>query len=153
MNQLNAYGWDLRKKTLLRNIKVGDIFCFLIEGGYRFGRIMTRNKLGHVAEIFDKVADSPNPAGLKFKRIGQPVILDSYGLFDRKIEGDWRIVAHQDGYTPPIDEPVYFTLGIGGSCKRVDIFDNEEAITESEAKKLPDYSPLGELDVIEELGL
>ncbi|WP_371914952.1 phosphotriesterase [Pseudomonas sp. NFACC02] len=114
---------------------------------------MTRNNLEHVTEIFDMICESPNLAHLKFKRKGRPVILDSYGLFDRKIEGDWRIVAHQEGYNPPVNESIYFTLGIGGSCKRVDIFDNEEAISESEAKKLPDYSPFGEQDVIGELGL
>ena len=86
------------------------------------------------------------------KRLGRPVILDSYGLFDRKIEGDWRIVAHDEGYIPH-DESVRFTSGIASGCKRIDIFDNEEAIAESEAKKLPDYSPMGEDDVIEELGL
>ncbi|MDH0745190.1 immunity 26/phosphotriesterase HocA family protein [Pseudomonas sp. GD03842] len=153
MTDVKIYGWDLRAKTALRSIKVGDIFCFPVQHGYRFGRIMTRNKLGHVAEIFDKVSDSPNPEQLDFKRVGRPVILDSYGLFDRKMEGDWRIVAHQEGYSPSVDEPTYFTLGVGGSCKKVDIFDNQEPIAESDAKKLPDYSPLGEIDVIEELGL
>lgn len=153
MKDLIIYGWSSRKKTLLRNIEVGDIFCFSTSDGYRFGRIMTRNRLGHVAEVFDMLAVSSDPIGVDFKRVGRPVILDSYGLFDRKIEGDWRIVAHQEEYTPPVDESIYFTLGIGQSCKRVDIYDNEESISELHAKELPDYSPLGELDVIEELGL
>ncbi|WP_285426621.1 Imm26 family immunity protein [Pseudomonas sp. efr-133-TYG-103a] len=153
MKQLVIYGWESRKKTPLRNIEPGDIFCFSVEGGYRFGRIMSRNKLGHVAEIFNTISGSPNPVDLKFDRIGRPVILDSYGLFDRKIEGDWRVVAHQEEYSPPVDESIYFTFGVGAGCRRVDIFDNEVAISEFEAKKLADYSPLGEQDVIEELGL
>lgn len=154
MNSLVIYGWEKKTKTLLRNIKPGDIFCFALGDIYRFGRIMTRNRLGHVAEIFEEISDSPTLPELDFKkRIGHPVILDSYGLFDRKIEGDWRIVAHQEAYQPCFDEAIHFAFGMKGDCKKVDIFDNEEAITESEARKLPDYSPMGEFDVIEELGL
>ncbi|WP_349975511.1 hypothetical protein [Pseudomonas sp. WHRI 8519] len=34
----------MNKKTALRSIKVGDIFCFVINGGgYGAGRIMTRS--------------------------------------------------------------------------------------------------------------
>lgn len=154
MTSMVVYSWEKKKKTLLRNIKPGDIFCFALGDVYHFGRIMTRNRLGHVAEIFEETSNSPALPELNFeKRIGRPVILDSYGLFDRKIEGDWRIVARQEAYQPRSDEAIHFTLGMKGDCKKVDIFDNEEAITESEAKKLPDYSPMGEYDVIEELGL
>ncbi|MCK0545919.1 immunity 26/phosphotriesterase HocA family protein [Pseudomonas syringae pv. aptata] len=153
MMGVKYYSWAKKPKTLLRNIKSGDIFCFSVNGKYRIGRIMTQNSLGHVAEIFDQVLDTPDASKLvSMKRLGRPVILDSYGLFDRKIEGDWRIVAHDEGYIPH-DESVRFTSGIASGCKKIDIFDNEEAIAESEAKKLPDYSPMGEDDVIEELGL
>ncbi|WP_420917861.1 phosphotriesterase [Pseudomonas syringae] len=153
MMGVKYYSLAKNPKTLLRNIKSGDIFCFSVNGKYRIGRIMTQNSLGHVAEIFDQVLDTPDVSKLvSMKRLGRPVILDSYGLFDRKIEGDWRIVAHHEDYIPH-DEPVRFTSGIASGCKKIDIFDNEEAIAESEAKKLPDYSPMGEDDVIEELGL
>ncbi|WP_081004404.1 Imm26 family immunity protein [Pseudomonas coronafaciens] len=154
MMSFKYYSWAKKPKTLLRNIKTGDIFCFLINGNYRIGRIMTQNSLGHVAEIFEQVLKEPDASELiSTKRVGRPVILDSYGLFDRKIEGDWRIVAHDEDYVPPRDESVRFTSGIASGCKKIDIFDNEEAITESEAGNLPDYSPMGEGDVIEELGL
>lgn len=68
---------------------------------YGVGRIMTQNSLGHVAETFDKILTSPDVKSLSFSRLGDPVILDSYSLFDRKLEGDWRIVAHQIDYEPP----------------------------------------------------
>lgn len=154
MNGLVIYGWEKKKRTLLRNIKPGDIFCFALGENYRFGRIMTRNRFGHVAEIFEEISNSPTLPELNFeKRIGRPIILDSYGLFDKKIEGDWRIVAHQEAYQPRPDEAIRFTYGKKGNCKKVDIFDNDEDITESEAKKLPKYSPMGESGVIEALGL
>ncbi|NWC93002.1 MULTISPECIES: Imm26 family immunity protein [unclassified Pseudomonas] len=154
MINVKAYKWSDKSRTLLRNVVSGDIFCFELDGAYRFGRIISRNKLGHVAEIFEHIDSVPDVSALtSLKRVGRPVILDSYGLFDRKIEGDWRIIGHQEGYAPSQDENIYFTLGVKGSCKKVDIFDNEEPISEQEAKKLPDYSPLGESDIVEELHL
>ncbi|GKS08953.1 immunity 26 domain-containing protein [Pseudomonas syringae pv. theae] len=152
--KIKPYSWDKKAKTMLRSIKSGDIFCFYLNGKYRFGRIMTRNRLGHVAEIFEHVSDSPDASTIEsIGRVGCPVILDSYGLFDRKIEGDWRIIGHQEDYAPPQDEPMVFTMGIGEGCKKVDIFDNVTSIAEVEAKKLKNYSPLGESRVIDELGL
>ncbi|MHA6561478.1 Imm26 family immunity protein [Pseudomonas alliivorans] len=154
MNGLKIYGWEKKPKTLLRNIKSGDIFCFCANDGYRFGRIMTKNSLGHVAEIFAQLSESPDVLNLSSEeRVGHPVILDSYGLFDRKIEGDWRIIAHQENYIPSKDGSFFFTYGVGAGCKKIDIFDNELPVAEIDAKKLPDYSLLGERDVIKELGL
>ena len=115
---------------------------------------MTKNRLGHVAEIFCGVSMVPDASRLsEFKRLGHPVILDSYGLFDRKIEGDWRIVAHQSGYLPPEHDDTFFTSGIGLSCKRVDIFDNEVPISPEQARSFRDYSPMGDQEIKEELGL
>lgn len=152
MNKLKIYGWERKPKTLLRNIKPGDVFCFFLKDVYRFGRIMAKNSLGHVAEVFTHVSESPDASELSsMERVGNPIILDSYGLFDRKIEGDWRIIAHQENYVVPEDEQIFFTYGVGSGCKKIDIFDTEVAISESESRKLPDYSPLGEHDIIREL--
>jgi len=152
--KIKYYGWDKKPRTMLRYIKPGDIFSFLKDGTYRFGRIMTKNRLGHVAELFEYYSNEPDPSKLtSTKRVGYPIILDSYSLFDRKREGDWRVVGHQEDYVPPQDEPMRFTLGMGGGCKKVDIFDNETPISESEAKQLKNYAPLGEARVIKDLGL
>lgn len=85
---------------------------------------MTKNSLGHVAEIFDEVLNSPAVNSLSFSRLGAPVILDSYSLFDRKTEGDWRIVAHEIGYQPSNEESIRFVYGVANNVKLVDIFDN-----------------------------
>ncbi|UFH50452.1 Imm26 family immunity protein [Pseudomonas sp. KNUC1026] len=153
--QINFSDWNKKPKTLLRYIKPGDIFCFLSgENRYHFGRVMTRNRLGHVAEVFRDHLSIPDASRLPaFERLWQPLILDSYSLFDRKLEGDWRIVGHQPGYSPDGTDDIFFTLGVEGSCKRVDIFDNEVPITREEAKTLRDYSPMGDFDVKEALGL
>ncbi|WP_312936678.1 Imm26 family immunity protein [Pseudomonas sp.] len=147
--------WANKPKTLLRYVKPGDLFCFSSKGGvFYFGRIMTKNSLGHVAEVFCEQASTPDASLLSsFKRLGRPLILDSYGLFDRKSEGDWRIVGHQPGYAAPTDELIYFTYGVGPFCKRVDQFDREVAISAEAAKTYETYSPMGDADVKEALGI
>ncbi len=80
-------------------------------------------------------------------RRGRPVVLDSYSLFDKKLVGDWRIVAHQDAFVPKDVAGVFFTYGAGPTRKRVDVFDREDEIPASAAEKLPPYTPLRDSQV------
>lgn len=147
MSVFKVFNWDEKVRTSLKKIKVGDIFCFVIEGkGYGVGRIMAPNSLGHVAEIFDQILISPVVDSVFFSRLGDPVILDSYSLFDRKTEGDWRVVAYQENYQPSTEEGVRFVYGVADNVKLVDIFDNETAFTGGEGA-YPSYSPMGDKDV------
>lgn len=72
-----------------------------------------------------------------------PVILDSYSLFDRKAEGDWRIVAYDNEYQAPLDEPIRFSYGVADNKRLVDIFDNETFLVGME-EDFPRYSPMGD---------
>lgn len=91
---------------MLRYVKPGDVFCFKVDGGmYRFGRIMSLMSVGHIAEIFDILSDTPKITEGEIenaKRIISPLIIDTYSLLDKKIEpeSDWRIIGHQDNYSP-----------------------------------------------------
>ncbi len=87
----------------------------------------------------------------KVKRLGRPLVLDSYSLFDRKAEGDWRIVGHEPNFTPRDVGDVFFTYGDGSGRRKVDVFDNETPVTAEEACKLPPYAPFGDGDVKREL--
>ncbi|MCQ3028230.1 immunity 26/phosphotriesterase HocA family protein [Pseudomonas tremae] len=149
MSELKIFKWEESKRKQLRYIKAGDIFCFDLGGiGYGLGRIMTRNSLGHVAEIFKGVLDTPQICHASFKRVGEPVILDSYSLFDRKTEGDWRIVAHDPNYEPPLNESIRFVYGVADNRTEVDIFDNEYP-SGNLSGKLPRYSPKGDAQIKE----
>jgi hypothetical protein len=136
VSKLNMWGWDKKERTMLRFIKSGDIFCFqLNEYKYCFGRIISELIMGHVSEIIDYTSSYPivSEENLeKSNRLAELIILDSYTLFDRKLEGEWRIIGHQEDYTPTNIENVYFTYGVGKSCKKVDLFDNESLIEESD---------------------
>ena len=151
--KLNQFGWDKKPRTVLRSIKIGDIFAMQTGAGtYAFGRIMTKVLLGHVGEVFDLIAAEPvltAEALTHAHRIGKPVVLDSYTLFDKKLAGDWRIIAHQEGYEPSDYHDVFFTSGIANSCKKVDIFGVETPISQTEAAKLPDFSPMEDWDIKE----
>lgn len=153
MSDFKFWGWDKKPRTMLRFVKPGDIFCFHLENKkYYFGRIVSKIITGHVAEFFDFISSLPEVTSENInnaKRIIDPVVIDTYSLFDKKIEkdSDWRVIGHQDNYVPKNVENVYFTYGIGNSCKKVDIFNNETSISESEARKIPELTPLRNIHV------
>lgn len=135
---------------MLRFIKPGDILCFQYDDNtYCFGRIMTKIITGHVAEIFDFMSSEPVISEEEINnssRLMQVVILDSYSLFDRKREGDWRIIGNEDDYVPQDVENIYFTYGVASSCKRMDIFSkNVTPIKQSEKSKYIEVSPKGDI--------
>lgn len=148
-------GWDTKSRTMLKHIKPGDLFAFVLgDGKYGFGRIISSVSLGHVAEFFDRIADDPdfeNSGIVKCKRLKQPVVLDSYSLFDKKMEGDWRIVAHQEKFEPTDIDGIFFTYGDGAGRRKIDVFGSESPVSENEANALPFYSPLGDGDVKREV--
>ncbi|MFG0499883.1 Imm26 family immunity protein [Pseudomonas sp. YQ_13] len=153
MTSLEVYEWDKKIKTSYKKIKSGDIFCFALDSKkYGVGRIMTQNSLGHVVEIFDKALNVPAVDSISFKRLGDPVILDSYSLFDRKAEGDWRIVAHDLDYRPSKQELVRYVYGVADNVKLVDIFDDETSLAGSKCD-YPSYSPMGDKDVKEHFNI
>lgn len=156
MTKMKVLGWDKRPRTMLRHIKPGDLFAFSLgDGKFGLGRIVSKISVGHIAEVFDVVANSPDVHDFDVNtacRAMPPVILDSYSLFDKKSEGDWRIIAHDEGFVPSNMENVFFTYGAAaGSCRKVDYLDRETAISKAESDKLPDYSPEGELRIKREL--
>lgn len=118
MNEIKLWGWDKKPRTMLRYIKSGDIFCFKESNElYRFGRIIAKIATGHVAEILDYTLSNPaadEKSIVNASRAIPPLVLDSYGLFDRKdeSESDWRIIGHQDNYAPEDAHDIFFTYGL-----------------------------------------
>lgn len=153
MSRIKLHGWNKKVRTMLRFIKPGDIFCFKLDDGkYCFGRIISKIVTGHVAEIFDYISSIPEISEeeiLNSKRLVEPIILDSYTLFDKKLEGEWRIIGSQNDYIPKDVSNIYFSYGVANSCKKVDIYDNETSITELESKGMPRLSPRSDLYIRE----
>jgi len=153
MSDFKFWGWDKKPKTKLRFVKPGDIFCFQLDNKkFSFGRIVSKIITGHVAEFFDFTSITPNITEGdidKAKRSIELTVIDTYSLFDKKIEknSDWRIIGHQEKYIPKNVEGVYFSYGVGHSCKKVDVFNKEFFITEQEARKLPELTPLRDIHI------
>lgn len=128
---------------MLRYIKIGDIFCFKFDDHtYYFGRIIAM-RVFHIAEIFNHISDQPIIQEGEILHADRLVVipLDTYCLFDRKTEGEWRIIGHQEDYTPEHMEDIYFSLGGYPLYKKTNIFEHTIPISGDEWKALPALSP------------
>lgn len=148
MSEIKIWGWEKKERTMLRFIKNGDIFCFRFdEKRFCFGRIVAKNDAGHLAEIFDYISYKPFIDADKIEkalRLMEPVVLDSYSLFDRKTEGEWRIIGHQKDYIAYDFGDIYLTFGVGQNWKKIDLYGNVTRISEEEHFKYILFSPQGD---------
>ncbi|QEO27253.1 Imm26 family immunity protein [Xanthomonas translucens] len=153
IGEIFKYGWDKKKRTMLRFIKPGDFFCFALPSGkFGAGRIIAKVSVGHSAEIYDSALDEPvfteawNGFAVYFYDV-----LDSYSLFDRKIEGDWRIVGNSNIKSRKIHEETFFGYGSSGSRTKVNLIGQRFECSEEEYKHLPPYRPAGNEDILEKI--
>ncbi len=129
----------------------GDIFAFRInEELFGFGRLVASVSIGMVAEIFDYFSKQPILDLSKTNKwLIKPLILDTCSLFERKIEGDWRIIGHLDDNN--IDDKfkdIKFIYGMPPKqLMAVSIDDSEQPISQQEAASFRRYSPCGDYDV------
>lgn len=145
MLNIKIWNWEKKERTMIRFIKNGNIFCFKLDDkGYCFGRIIAKTDLGHLAEIFDYISDRPIIDAdnvEKASRLVEPIVLDSYILFDRKMVGDWRIVGYQEDYMAPDYGDIYLTFGDDKDRKKVDLYGNVTKINAEEHLKYIILSP------------
>jgi len=150
---LKLWGWEKKPRTMLRYIKTGDIFCFRFDDHtYCFGRIMAK-VIFHIAEFFDYTSEQPVISEDSIYHAGRLAVipLDTYSLFDRRSEGEWRIIGRQENYVPEHAEDIWFSWGIASGCRKSNVFDQTVFISEEEWKTLPSLSPSGDYDVKREL--
>lgn len=152
--ELEIWGWGKKPRTMLRYLEAGQIFCFKFdEDKYCFGRLLTKASVGHIAEIFDHTSSLPkiDADTLNSSKRISVQILDSYSLFDRKTEGDWRIIGACGNYIPTEVENIIYHLGIGNDMHLIDFFDHQTKISADEAKKYPPLSPHGDYLIKKEI--
>lgn len=131
--------------------KPGDIFCFKLDDErFGFGRVVSKVSIGLVVEIFDYIS---NQSFLNYSKtqsiMFNPIIIDGFSLFERRTEGDWRIIGNTPDYEPKKDyEKLRFVYGQGRDMTAADIYNNKMTISAEEAKKYPYYSPNGDYDVM-----
>ncbi|POA89980.1 Imm26 family immunity protein [Pseudomonas protegens] len=92
MTKFKFWDWD-KKRTMLRFIKAGDIFCFQIsDNKFWVGRIISKVSIGHSAEIFNHFSNAPYTSEKSIASLRKPLLhltLDPHSLFDKKISGGW----------------------------------------------------------------
>jgi hypothetical protein len=129
-------------------LKPGDILSFELSPGlYGFARVLAKPKLGDAIEIFDYF--SVNQEDYK-KAIScstlfeQPVILDGYSIFWKRLANNWSVVARDENFDYSQEEraKVKFKYGVPGLYKLIDLNDASYTdISQQTAEKYPDYSP------------
>ena len=147
---IKLWSWEKKPRTMLRYLKIGDIFCFRYDDHtYRFGRIMAR-AIVHIAEVFDYASDQPVISEEQVLSAGRLLVtpLDTYSLFDRKSEGEWRIIGRQEDYTLPEDAAEFwFSWGDYSAGRKSNPLDQTVSISKEEWTALPPLSPGGDYDV------
>ena len=104
----------------------------------------------HIVEIFDYASGQPVISEEDILGASRLLVtpLDTYSLFDRKSEGEWRIIGRQEDYAPPEDaKDIWFAWGIGPGCRKSNVLDQTVPISEKEWEVLPHLSPGGDYDV------
>jgi RHS repeat-associated protein len=135
------------KQKNIKNIHAGDIFAFRMDDGqYGFGRIVSRISEGHIAEIFNHFSSEPKfDTSKTYERFLPPIILNSYGMFQVKQDGDFGIVGSTPNYAPDAEISKFkFVFGSIGNFKSIDIFGTEVPIGDAEGLRLPLRSPFND---------
>lgn len=139
------------KRSKRQKVQPGDFFSFKLDDGrFAFGRIVTNVSIGSIAEIFEYFSNQPI---FDFSMLGKwlipPLPIDSFSLLEREKEGEWRIIGHTPNYQPGAEfDSIRFVYGaMPHLLKAVDIYDQEQSISEIAAKDFQEYSPHGDFSI------
>ena len=147
---IKIWGWEKKPRTMFRFLKSGDIFCFKYDDHtYCFGRIMSK-VIFHIVEIFNYTSDKQINTDNEMLRSGRLLVtpLDTYSLFDRKSEGEWRIIGRQKDYTLPEDAAgFWFSWGDYSAGRKSNPLGQTVSISKEEWTALPPLSPGGDYDL------
>ncbi|NHQ88545.1 hypothetical protein HA050_20820 [Iodobacter sp. HSC-16F04] len=114
----------------------GDLFAFRYdEQRYGFGRLISKLSMGMVAEIYDYFSAQPifDP-NYTDKWLISPVVLNPYGLFECRNEGEWLIIGKTPNYVIPNKfNDVFFVTGTPGKLQAVRVNNSDFDISLEEA--------------------
>ena len=147
-------GWTKKRRTMLRFIRAGDVFSFTRNDGfYHFGQIISEIPIGHSAHIFGTRRRETTLALADLEQarpLMNPVILDSYSLFDRKSDqdADWRVIGRHELIHATGLENYFFVDGTPGIWHKRNATNSIHcSATEEEAAVLPSLTPLNNFKI------
>ncbi|MBN6065203.1 phosphotriesterase [Aggregatibacter actinomycetemcomitans] len=115
MKKIKIHAWDKKPRTMLRFIKIGDIFCYQFEENiFVFGQVIGKVSVGHVIQFFDIFKTKPVISAQEINRahfVNKPIIVDSYSLFDKSPVRIWRIIGHQADFDQTPFQNLVFKWG------------------------------------------
>ena len=103
------------KKTLIKNINSGDIFTFLTDNGYRYGRIINRTVLGFFVILFKNKSDEliVDQDFDSMPYYFPPIIIDGISIFQMNPEKDFAIIKKDPSYEiPPSIKDFKIIIGV-----------------------------------------
>ncbi|MDO5106075.1 Imm26 family immunity protein [Capnocytophaga sp.] len=150
-SKITLWGWEKKPRTMLRYIKAGDIVCFEIDKtGTRFGYgqlIAHLSTGGFVFKAMNVTHSNPNDITIDeiihSDTFGKPCVLDVYSTLDRKKyiqNGEWRIIGTEHNFNIKTEDlqTIFFVYGIKGFHKKINLLNEETAISDEEAEKYLD---------------
>jgi len=134
-------GWTRKRRTMLRFIRPGDVFCFTRnDGAFYFGQIISKALVGHCVQIFDVCRHAPEIGKSELQQAQAkvsipPIILDSYAIFDRKVDdhGDWRVIGKLETGDISRFESYFFCYGGKRNWKKINAMGSDEQPIPDEA--------------------
>ena len=141
----------MKKKVKRGDLQPGDVVSFeLRPDRFGYGVVVSRIKIGHVAELFNYFTTTPEmPDSLADEaKLFPPVILDANSLLEKGVEGNWGRVGSLENYIPGDEVRRFkFTCGIKGGYYTTDIHNVNEDASDGEAARWPECSPWGDWDI------
>jgi hypothetical protein len=129
-------------------LQPGDILSFEITPElFGFAKVLAKPKLGDAIEVYDYFStnqDDYKKAIISSPLFKQPIILDGYSIFWKRVVDNWNIIGRDENFK--FDEAdranVKFKYGVPGLFKLIDLNDvSYTNVSQEEAEKYPDYSP------------
>lgn len=139
-----------------KKFESGAVFSIdLGNGKFAFGCCLIKVSIGHLVEIFDFFSTDSSLEELpELKRLAEPVIIDDFSLFSKKIkEGNWNVIGKIPAFTPSDIDHLKFTYGTGAERFVTDARGNIDVTTKEKAAAYPVYSPKGNKDIVDMIAL
>lgn len=150
--EISAVTLKTKKIKKRETPKSGDIFSFKIEENlYGFGLIVSEVIIGHVALIFKVKSKWPTISLISSNTPSfEPIIIDSYSLFNQHLEGEWKIIQRNKNYQPdPSLEKTLFVFGdTPDNLKAKNIYNQTQKISLEDSKNKPKLIALGNQSII-----
>ncbi|WP_121967105.1 Imm51 family immunity protein [Myroides sp. N17-2] len=134
----------MAKRNRKIELKTGDIIRITLDSGnYAFARVIAKNKLGDIIEVFKYITNNLNDyeKAINCDRLHYPNIIDSYSIFYIGKEGFDIIREGDDSYVPKDYNDLKYRMGAVEIPRLIYLDGREEKIESFDNSPYPWYGP------------